>query len=136
MADTVAVLDGLGITKAHVVGLSMGGFATLHLGLTHPGRALSLTVAGAGYGAKKQFKDYFRGVSREVARQLDLLAGAGTDDATSGLALIFSGDGLEDTRNILPNLTFSLNTLPPGEAQRALRRGDLGRAGPGLPLDG
>ncbi len=55
----------------------------------------------------------------EIARQLDLLAGTGTNAATSGLALIFSGEGLEDTRNILPNLTLSLNTLPPGESQRA-----------------
>src|SRR5215472_2469085 len=29
--DAVAVLDGLGIDHAHVVGLSMGGFAALHL---------------------------------------------------------------------------------------------------------
>ncbi|HYC12687.1 MAG TPA: alpha/beta fold hydrolase, partial [Stellaceae bacterium] len=30
--DIRAVMDGLGIEKAHVVGLSMGGFATLHFG--------------------------------------------------------------------------------------------------------
>src|SRR5262245_21598801 len=36
------VLDGLGIQKAHICGLSMGGFATLHFGLRHPDRALSL----------------------------------------------------------------------------------------------
>jgi len=36
VADIVAVLDGLEIERAHVVGLSMGGFATLHLGLRHP----------------------------------------------------------------------------------------------------
>ena len=30
--DIAAVLDGLGIAKAHIVGLSMGGFATLHFG--------------------------------------------------------------------------------------------------------
>lgn len=65
--DAIAVLDGLGIYKAHVVGLSMGGFCTLHFGLRTPNRALSLTVAGAGYGAEKQFEDYFRGVSLEVA---------------------------------------------------------------------
>jgi pimeloyl-ACP methyl ester carboxylesterase len=65
--DAVAVLDGLGIDKAHIVGLSMGGFCTLHVGLRTPERALSLTVAGAGYGAEKQFEDYFRGVSLEVA---------------------------------------------------------------------
>jgi pimeloyl-ACP methyl ester carboxylesterase len=28
--DIVAVLDHLGIAQAHIVGLSMGGFATLH----------------------------------------------------------------------------------------------------------
>ena len=67
--DIVAVMDASGIDRAHIVGLSMGGFAVLHLGLTHPERALSLTVAGAGYGAEKQYEAYFREVSLEVARQ-------------------------------------------------------------------
>jgi pimeloyl-ACP methyl ester carboxylesterase len=39
-ADILAVLDHLKIKKAHVVGLSMGGFATLHFGLLYPERAL------------------------------------------------------------------------------------------------
>ena len=69
--DAVAVLDGLGLEKAHVVGLSMGGFSALHLGLRAPQRALSLTVAGAGYGCEKQHEDYFRGVSLEVAKQFE-----------------------------------------------------------------
>lgn len=73
VADAVAVLDGLGIDKAHIVGLSMGGFATIHFGLTHPDRALSLTVAGAGYGAEKKHEEYFRGVSREVADKFETL---------------------------------------------------------------
>ena len=34
--DIRSVLDGLKIDKAHIVGLSMGGFATLHFGLTYP----------------------------------------------------------------------------------------------------
>ncbi|HEU4370798.1 MAG TPA: alpha/beta hydrolase [Methylomirabilota bacterium] len=49
--DIRAVLDRLGIDRAHVVGLSMGGYATLHFGLTFPERARSLTVGGAGYGS-------------------------------------------------------------------------------------
>jgi pimeloyl-ACP methyl ester carboxylesterase len=65
--DAVAVLDALKIEKAHIVGLSMGGFCTVHFGLRTPERALSLTVAGAGYGCEKEFEDYFRGVSLEVA---------------------------------------------------------------------
>ena len=49
--DIAAVLDNFGIDRAHVVGLSMGGFATVHFGLRHPERARSLVVAGCGYGA-------------------------------------------------------------------------------------
>jgi pimeloyl-ACP methyl ester carboxylesterase len=49
--DIRGLLDALGIARAHVCGLSMGGYATLHFGLRHPGRALSLVVAGCGYGS-------------------------------------------------------------------------------------
>jgi pimeloyl-ACP methyl ester carboxylesterase len=51
LADVVrAVAEG----PAHVVGLSMGGFAALHFGLRHAHLARSLVVAGVGYGAKPQ----------------------------------------------------------------------------------
>jgi pimeloyl-ACP methyl ester carboxylesterase len=49
--DIRGLLDALGIEKAHVCGLSMGGYATLHFGLHNPERALSLVVAGCGYGS-------------------------------------------------------------------------------------
>lgn len=71
--DIADVMTALGIAKAHIVGLSMGGFATLHFGLRYPERALSLVVAGAGYGAEKQYEDYFRNVSLEVARRFEEL---------------------------------------------------------------
>ena len=58
--DALAVLDHLGIERAHVHGLSMGGFAALHFGLHHPDRALSLVVAGCGYGAERDRQDMFR----------------------------------------------------------------------------
>lgn len=58
--DIRAVMDGLGIDAAHVVGLSMGGFATLHFGFQYPDRALSLTVAGCGYGAEADKREQFR----------------------------------------------------------------------------
>ncbi len=70
--DIAAVMDAAEVDRAHVVGLSMGGFAALHFGLELPDRALSLVVAGAGYGAEKQFETYFRDVSLEVARQFEL----------------------------------------------------------------
>jgi pimeloyl-ACP methyl ester carboxylesterase len=58
--DAIAVLDGLGVSRAHVVGLSMGGFTALHLVLTRPDRILSAVVAGAGYGAQPERADAFR----------------------------------------------------------------------------
>src|SRR5438046_7159176 len=52
--DLRGLLDALKLTKAHVCGLSMGGYATLHFGLRYPERALSLVVAGAGYGRSEE----------------------------------------------------------------------------------
>ena len=49
--DIISIMDNLKIEKAHVVGLSMGGFATLHLGINAPNRVKSLVIAGCGYGA-------------------------------------------------------------------------------------
>jgi pimeloyl-ACP methyl ester carboxylesterase len=58
--DAIAVLDHLKIERAHVVGLSMGGFAALHVGITYPKRARSLVIAGCGYGAAPNEKEKFR----------------------------------------------------------------------------
>jgi pimeloyl-ACP methyl ester carboxylesterase len=58
--DVIAVLDHLKLDRAHVAGLSMGGFAALHVGITHPRRARSLVIAGCGYGAEPDKKDKFR----------------------------------------------------------------------------
>ncbi|WP_163512442.1 alpha/beta fold hydrolase [Fodinicola acaciae] len=60
VADAVAVLDALDITETHVVGLSMGGFAALHLVLRHPDRVRGAVVAGAGYGAHPDRQGAFR----------------------------------------------------------------------------
>ena len=69
--DIRAVLDGLKIDKAHIVGLSMGGYATLHFGLVYPDRALSLLVAGAGYGSEMDQREKFRHEARVIADKLD-----------------------------------------------------------------
>lgn len=69
--DILAVMDAAKIERAHIVGLSMGGFATLHFGLTAPERALSLTVAGAGYAAEKSTQEQMRTKSRATADQFE-----------------------------------------------------------------
>ncbi len=66
--DILALLDQLSIEKAHIIGLSMGGFATLHFGFRHPERALSLVVSGCGYGAESQQREAFRAEAATIAR--------------------------------------------------------------------
>ncbi len=65
--DILAVLDGLGLSSAHIVGLSMGAFATLHFGMHYGARALSLVVAGCGYGAHLAGYADFQAHARENA---------------------------------------------------------------------
>ena len=67
VTDAIAVLDGLGIDRAHLVGLSMGGFTALHLVLGYPDRVSSAVVAGAGYGAQPERADAFRAESMITA---------------------------------------------------------------------
>ena len=72
--DISSVLDHLSIDRAHIVGLSMGGFAVLHFGFRHAARALSLCVAGCGYGAEPEQRERFR---TEAATIADFITSAG-----------------------------------------------------------
>ncbi|MCA6122666.1 alpha/beta fold hydrolase [Bradyrhizobium sp. WSM 1704] len=65
--DILAVLDHIGAEKAHIVGLSMGGFATLHFGIRHHARALSLCIGGCGYGAELDKRETFRAEADVIA---------------------------------------------------------------------
>jgi pimeloyl-ACP methyl ester carboxylesterase len=91
-ADIAAVLDGLGIGRAHVVGLSMGAFATLHFGLRFADRAISLTAAGVGYGAEPDARDKFRA---------EIDATAGRMEA-EGMAKVAQSYGSGPTRLAFP----------------------------------
>ena len=69
--DVIAVLDHLKVDRAHVCGLSMGGFATLHVGITYPDRVRSLVIAGCGYGAAPSEKEKFQQECEFAARQFE-----------------------------------------------------------------
>jgi pimeloyl-ACP methyl ester carboxylesterase len=68
--DILSVLDGLGIERAHIVGLSMGAFATLHFGMAFSHRALSLVVAGCGYGAHPDQYESFQRDAKSLAQTM------------------------------------------------------------------
>lgn len=69
--DILAMLDGLSIDAAHVVGISMGSLATLHFGLHYPGRARSITLGGCGYGALPGQREQFRSESASFAARIE-----------------------------------------------------------------
>ena len=66
--DVRCVLDALGLERAHIVGLSMGAMATLHFGMVHSARAISLVTAGVGSGAHKSEYARFQADSRAHAK--------------------------------------------------------------------
>ena len=74
--DALAVLDHLGIAKAHFVGLSMGSYSSLHVALNAPARMLSMTLAGVGSGSSLEHLDAFRQQCRETAEQFEAIGSA------------------------------------------------------------
>ena len=99
--DILAVLDHLELEKAHIVGLSMGGFAALHFGLHCAERAHSLVVAGCGYGAEKDSRESFQ---REVEATADLIESGG-------------GQAFADTYAVGPTRVQFQNKDPRGWAE-------------------
>lgn len=69
--DVISILDHLEIDRAHLIGLSMGAFAALHVGLTYPRRAHSLVIAGCGYGAPPADADSFRAECEAAAQAIE-----------------------------------------------------------------
>ncbi len=55
--DVIALMDALGIAKAHVVGHSMGAYTALHVGIHHPQRCISVAALGCGWGSKPDPKE-------------------------------------------------------------------------------
>ena len=77
VADAIDVLDSLSVERAHIIGLSMGGFCALHLGLRHPDRVAALVVASVGYGAHPDRQAAFRQECEQMSATV-LAEGPGT----------------------------------------------------------
>jgi pimeloyl-ACP methyl ester carboxylesterase len=76
--DIAGVIRDLGVRRAHIIGCSMGGYATLHFGLRYARMARSLTVIGAGYGSDPDKRAQFLRDTEVMARRFEEL---GTPEA-------------------------------------------------------
>jgi pimeloyl-ACP methyl ester carboxylesterase len=66
--DIAAVMRGLKIERAHLVGLSMGGYAALQFGLRYPQKASAIVAAGVGSGSHPSHRDAWLQESSVLAR--------------------------------------------------------------------
>jgi pimeloyl-ACP methyl ester carboxylesterase len=70
VADAVDVLNALHVESAHVVGLSMGGYTAIQLGLHHPGRVRSVLAVSTGTGSDPKIRADYLEETKRVADQL------------------------------------------------------------------
>ncbi|HEY6239824.1 MAG TPA: alpha/beta hydrolase [Burkholderiales bacterium] len=69
VVDIGAVLDGLGMARAHLVGVSMGAASVLQYALKEPTRVISATLVGIGTGSDDPA--LFRQASEANAKQIE-----------------------------------------------------------------
>ncbi len=81
--DCVAVLDELGIQRAHVMGVSMGGMIVQQLAIDHPDRLLSMTSVMSSTGD--------RDVGQATPEALALLTGPPATDRASHIERHLAG---------------------------------------------
>jgi pimeloyl-ACP methyl ester carboxylesterase len=55
--DALGLLDALGVTRAHIVGLSLGGGVAQRIAVEHPDRLLSLTLMSTSPGPAAEAED-------------------------------------------------------------------------------
>jgi pimeloyl-ACP methyl ester carboxylesterase len=79
--DVAAVMRHLKVSKAHIIGCSMGSRTTLDFGLDYPRMALSLTMIGIGSGGDPRDKAQFMRDAEARARAYE----------TGGLEVVLQG---------------------------------------------
>jgi pimeloyl-ACP methyl ester carboxylesterase len=68
--DVLALMDALKVSKAHIVGHSMGAYTALHVGINAPERCISVVAAGCGWGSSPDAKkrEEMKALAAEVGK--------------------------------------------------------------------
>jgi pimeloyl-ACP methyl ester carboxylesterase len=105
--DTIGLMNYLGISKAHILGVSMGGMIAQELAINHPDRVKKL-VLGCTYANGKIAMDEITSLSPELGKAMELVnvSGAGIRSALSTLLLCTFNNNKWLWRIICPLLSF------------------------------
>lgn len=133
--DAIALLDYLGITQAHLVGISFGGLVALDATLAYPERVTSLVLGAPSVSGSQQVSELVRAFWIEEEEMLE----QGDIDGATELNLRLWVDGphrtpdevAHDVRErvrIMQHEAF-LIPLPDGFTQEGLQPPALGRLG-------
>ncbi|GAC1321300.1 MAG: adenylate/guanylate cyclase domain-containing protein [Acidimicrobiales bacterium] len=120
--DARAVLDAVGVAKAHVLAESEGGPMALHLAAAHPERVRSLMLYGT-FARQCWADDYPFGIKPEL-----LLSFADTVEACWGrpeMGQVFAAwdaDGEQPPSSVAATIRWCRHSASPREAADALRR--------------
>ena len=83
-ADLDALITHLEVPNAHVVGLSMGSYTTLHYALAHPGKARLIAVVACGTGSSPDQRERF---ISEVEATVELFETQGSEAVAAKFAV-------------------------------------------------
>jgi 3-oxoadipate enol-lactonase len=108
--DTVGVLDALGLERAAVVGLSMGGKLALDVALAHPDRLWAVVGVAPGLGGHDS-----AAYSEEQGARYEAAEAEGDLDAAMAIDFeVWAPLGTDDRIRELWHATPDANPLPPG----------------------
>lgn len=116
-ADLAALMDHLGVRRAHFVGLSMGGRILMDFGHRYPDRIHTLTICGAfpsfSAALSSEQRDEYIGL-----RKAPLIAGRTFPELADSLILSLAGPGLD--RHVYERLHDSICLLRQASYLKAL----------------
>ena len=75
--DTIGLMDAIGIDRAHIFGVSMGGMIAQEIALAHPGRVKTLILGCTHFGGTGQILP-----DAGVYQRAFIIAGKGAEQAT------------------------------------------------------